>query len=253
MEPQGLAEEEALKSSRWNPEARRARALIVGFAAFVALVTALLWAFGTGGADVGKLASSGDRARRREAVKKLWGRTDQTARETLHRLSSDKDVRVAVTAVCALGRTGDEAQPLLEDILADTAKPARVRCEAAAELGRFGPEARERLCSALREEPDPVVRMGAAKGLWRLRDVNSATRLAGALSDPDRRVRTHVLKALNRMMIRRFPYDPELPPEQQQAVIGEIARYVTAGIPDSSTAPPAKQPCTPGQNAARHP
>jgi len=228
-------------SIRSNPGDRRARALVVGFAVLIALVTGLVWAFCAGGADADRLARSGDRAERIEAVDRLWKSGGRKSREMLVRLSGDKDLQVAVTAVCALGHTGD-AESLLEKILRDRAKPARVRSEAAAQLGRFGPQARERLCGVLQEEPDPVVRMGAAKGLWRLCDAHTAPNLVTALSDPDRRVRTHTFKALNRLMVCRFPYDPERPPDQQQQVLGEIKRYLGLGAHPTG-APTGQAPC----------
>jgi HEAT repeat protein len=188
---------------------------------------------GAGGADADKLAESTHAPHRVQSVEILGKRTDEDSGEKLFRMTADKDTRVAMAAVWTLSqRRRAEDRVLLERVLTDTQRASRVRAEAAAGLGLFKQTpadkqaSKEKLEQTLSAEKDAHVRAGAAKGLMALRDPTSAVTLAKSLEDPDEQVRNWTIGALNKVMIRRFPYDPRVAPADQRKVIEDIQHYV---------------------------
>ncbi|HUU23225.1 MAG TPA: HEAT repeat domain-containing protein [Phycisphaerae bacterium] len=206
-----------------RPPGPKLRRFAAGFLLLTAAVTFAVWALRGYGTDAARLAGSADREDRIQAIDLLRQRTDDTSRQVLFGLCSDGDLRVAATAVWALGQAHDAAAgEMLLKLLADKGRHGRVRGEAAAMLGRFKDVPPVFLTRALAEERDPAVRAGAARGLYGMRARRAVPALVGALRDPDRNVRKWVLAALHHMTVRRFGYDPSLPPDRQAGAIREI-------------------------------
>jgi HEAT repeat protein len=206
--------------------------VVIGFAALTVAVAVVCWCFGRHGSDATRLARSADRTDRIQAVDMLRGRTDRAALETLFRLCSDGDLRVAITAVWALGesRTPRSGQ-LLTQILSEKPRHGRIRAEAAEALGRFKETDPAVLTDALTQDADRRVRAGAARGLRHLHQVQTMGSLFRGLSDSHEEVRREVIETMNTMMVRRFGYRPELPAEKQPRVMREIEVYLKqAGV-----------------------
>jgi HEAT repeat protein len=189
---------------------------------------------GVGKPDPDKLAQSSEAPNRVQSVEILRTRSDEETGQKLFRMTGDKDTRVAMAAVWALTqRRRPEERKLVEQVLADTQRHSRVRAEAATGMGLFKQTSADQqassviLVQALSSEKDARVRAGAAKGLMALRDLTSVAALAKALEDPDEHVRNWAIGALNKMMVRRFPYDPKVAPEDQRKVIAEIQHYAS--------------------------
>lgn len=209
---------------------RSLAAYAAGGVLLVAAVTGLLWYFA--GSDAARLAGSPHRSDRLRAIDLLRGRSGAEARRGLFALCSDADPRVAQTAAWALGEYRDaQSASLLRRILSDGKRPGPLRAEAATALGRCHPIDPGWLTGPLASDPDPLVRAGAAKGLYHLRDPRTALRLTRALSDGDERVRREAIGALYHMTSRRFGYRPELPPAQQRDEIQQIEAFVRAALP----------------------
>lgn len=201
--------------------------VVIGFVAITAVATALSWYFGGLGGDALRLAESADRTDRLKAVDMLRHRTDQAALDALFRLCSDGDLRVAVTAVWAIGEIRTQRSgELLARVLCDKGRHGRIRGEAAESLGRFKDIDPAVLTDALARDGDWRVRAGAARGLRHLRKVKTMGSLFRALSDSRQEVRREVIQTMNTMMVRRFGYHPELPADKQPRVMGEIEAHL---------------------------
>jgi len=178
--------------------------LAAGLVVVLALAAALGYWYGYGG-RAARLAESTDPQQRRQAIRELRGKSNALALRVLRRLADDGDAGVAVQAVQALGEAGD-GEALLAVLKAGPT--GTVRGEAAAALGLCKGTDVDLLGKALRDDPAPEARAGAAKGLARLRDVASLKYLVDALkTDGDPRVLTLCLLAVQKTIVVRFRYD----------------------------------------------
>ena len=196
--------------------------VIVTGLALALLLGLLLWFLGGDVAKASRLAGSGDAAERLEAIELLRGKHNDTAREILARLSKDKDLRVSLAAIRALGR--DTCQQN-RDVLAGLCKEAdraRVRGAAAAALGQFKDAPAAELVAVLRSDKDPIARAGAAEGLYHLRDRSAAADLLAAMDDDDLTVRRWATKAFYRTVGLAFLYRPTDPRPKRRAAIAQI-------------------------------
>jgi len=113
--------------------------ILVGFAFGTVALGLLLWGAHTlygRGADALALAKSPQRRDRLRAIDMLRGDGSSDARQALARLARDRDRRVAITAVWAIGEYGDETSgKTLAGVLTDKTLDAKVRAEAAVMLG----------------------------------------------------------------------------------------------------------------------
>ena len=200
--------------------------LAIGFLVVTGAVTALVWVFHGYGGSATRLAESADREDRLRAIDIARRKTDGASRGVLFRLSSDGDLRVAVTATWALGDLPDTTSAeMLQRILSNKGRHPRVRGEAAAALGKFKKLDPGSLIRALTDERDPQVRAGAARGMLYRRNTKTIPALVGALDDPDERVRRRVIEAIHAMCVMRFPYHPELPAKEQPDAIRKIREF----------------------------
>lgn len=205
------------------------RKFAAGTGLCIVVVAVLAWWLAGHWGDAGRLAQSPDRDDRIRAIDMLRGRGDEASRRMLLRLCGDGDVRVAMTAVWALGEARDgQGARLLRQILQDRSRRAKVRGEAAAALGKAKGVDPAVLADILTRDGEPDVRAGAARGLHHLRSPKAAAALLAALTDADKRVRREAIGALQNMMLRRFPYDPELPASRQRQVLADIEAYLRA-------------------------
>ena len=213
-----------------NSHQRKLRTIAIGFVAFTVAVSVLAWCVRGHGGYAVRLAKSPDRAERLQAIDLLRRRTDDIARETLWALCSDGDLRVAITAVWALGEgIGPRDGEMLRAILADKGRHGQVRGAAAEQLGKLKAVDPAVLTQALLDDGDPQVRAGAARGLAHLHSLQTMGALLKALSDVDKEVRRRAIEAMNTMMTRRFGYRPELSAEQQPKVMEDIKDYLRQG------------------------
>jgi len=213
-----------------NSHHRKLRTIVVAFVALTVAVTALAWCFRGHGSDEIRLAKSPDRAERLQAIDLLRRRADDVAREMLWTLCSDGDLRVAVTAVWALGEgNGPRDGEMLRAILADKGRHGQVRGAAAEQLGKLKAVELTVLTGALLEDGNLHVRAGAARGLGHLHSLKAMGALFQALSDTEKEVRRQAINAMNTMMMRRFGYHPELSAAQQPKVMEDIKDYLRQG------------------------
>jgi HEAT repeat protein len=210
-------------SGRPDGARRRLSTYAIGTAVVIAAVTGLLWYLSDRGDEATRLAASADRNDRLEAIHRLRRRGGPAAREALLRLARDDDTRVAVAATWAIGAMDESAcRDLLAGILADTSFAAEVRAEAAAAYGKRPGAEPGVLTRALSTDPDPQARTGAAKGLLLLKEPKTIPALVEALEDGDAEVRRWALQAIHSMVVPRFSFRPELPPERQRDRIEAI-------------------------------
>jgi len=203
------------------------RRIAAGAAGAVGVATLTLWCFAERWRDPRRLAASRDRSDRLHAVDLLRGEEDAVARGLLFRLSSDRDLRVAATAVWALGDGHSRRNArMLRTILDDPRRPGPIRAEAAEMLGKCAAAGPEPLIGALAGNASATVRAGAARGLFFLPGPPAARALLGALEDPDARVRREAVRSLYHMTSRRFPYDPDRSPDDQQNVLDDIRTHL---------------------------
>ncbi len=185
------------------------------------------WHAGAFAMSAGMLARSDKPEDRQAAIAALATSGSAAASETLAALAADKDPSTATLAVRALGeRQTDLNHDTLKRIIADKSLRPAVRSEAAYTLGSFTKADPAVLTNALAAEEDPEVRAGAAKGLAKLEMPSTIPQLSAALEDPSPEVRRWAITAIHRMIVRRFPYDADKPPEAQQDVIKRIRDYL---------------------------
>lgn len=232
--------------SNWSVS--KAVGALAGGVLLIVAVSVGSWCLGgSAGPDADKLADSPQARERVQSIEILGKSSDEAANDKLFQMSADKDTRVAMAAVWKLTeRRRPEDRDALRRVLADPQRHARVRAEAASGLGLFKQTDPATLVQTLENEKDPRVRVGAAKGLLALRDLKSVPGLVKALEDPDERVRQWSIAALNKMMVRRFPYDYKLTPGEQRDVIAQIQHYTRhsseADTTHIVTTPPAQKP-----------
>ena len=212
----------------------------------VALTVAVAFMYFPG--DEGDPYSS-DPEERLAAIRYLAGNTDDESLKILRHLSDDSVDRVAFVAVKAVGKSADESEPnreVLSDILANSTSTV-ARSEAAAQLGKC-PGADLKLLAETLKHDDPMIRLGAAKGLARVPERNrrrdtSKPRgrskpgdakalkarlriilppLIEALSDSDPRVRKWAITAIKRNTGQLFDYDPDDEPGKRMGKIRDI-------------------------------
>jgi len=170
---------------------------------------------------------SSDPAERLAAVAELVGRSDPASLGILIELVGDSDPRVAAAAVRAIGRgKAPENRVALRKILAENDSGA-LRGEAAAALGRFKSADFQVLIETLLNDNSPKARIGAARGLERLRLPKSAKMLAGALKDVDANVRHAAFIAIGRITATYFKFDPTADPETQKENIETIKKVIS--------------------------
>ncbi len=200
--------------------------VLVG-AAVVAGISLGLWAWAGRGEPADDLAASDDAERRKAAAAALAEEESDQAVETLVDLARDEDHWVAVKAVRSLGKMRSERRrEALRILVADTSVPAGARGEAAEALGK-DPEVNPRvLTKTLLDAAEPKVRLGAAKGLARLKRPSTLPELVAALEDPDPDVRVWANNAIHRMIVRHFPFDGRKPPQTQRHQIERIKAYL---------------------------
>jgi hypothetical protein len=203
------------------------RGLVVGPVVLAVVVGLCLWCFGGRGENAEELLTATNPHQRIAGLDALSKKTDSESRQKLVEMCSDRDDLMAAMAVWALDqrRDGDRRQTM-EDLLADTSKHPKVRAAAAEYLGAEPQADPQKLMSALTGERDAKVRLGAARGLYTMRRLVTIPALVKGLEDPDDTVRYCCITALNRMMMRRFPYDPKVSPQDQAGVIEQIRAYI---------------------------
>ena len=197
--------------------------ILIAICLAAVLVLALaLWYVDSDTAKAARLARSGDPAERVQAVELLRGKHDNTAREILARLAKDKNLRVALAAIRALGRDAcRQNQKVLTELCKHAAR-GKVRGAAAAALGRFKDTPAAELVAVLRSDKDPVARAGAAEGLYHLHDRSAANDLLAAMDDDDLAVRRWAAKAFYRTVGLAFLYRPTDPRPKRRAAIARI-------------------------------
>ena len=215
-----------MRLSFFGPERNKTAWIVAGVVGLATLVT-LVWQLGIFGDSTDALAASTSREDRQKAIRKLAESGSSDAAEKLTKLASHSDPWTARYAVRAMGdRPSDENRRALTGILANREISAAARSEAAATLGKFKQADPVVLVRSLTADESPEVRAGAAKGLARLEKPSTIPQLSAALEDPSPQVRMWAITAIHKMIVRRYPYDPAKPPQQQQEVIGRIREYL---------------------------
>jgi HEAT repeat protein len=203
------------------------RGLVVGPVVLAVVVGVCLWCFCGRGENPTELLNSPQHPQRVQGIDVLSKKTDSQSQQKLVEMCSDRDARMAALAVWALGQRHDaDRRQTMQNLLHDTAKHPEVRAAAAEYLGKEPEADPQELMAALTGERDSKVRAGAARGLYSMRRLVTIPALLKGLEDPDDTVRYYCITALNRMMMRRFAYDPKLAPQGQADVIGQIRDYV---------------------------
>lgn len=82
-------------------------------------------------------------------------------------------------------RMGEEAVPVLVEVLRDRKQPAYLRHRAVAVLGEIGAESGGDVVAAALGDEDPVLRLGAARALAKIRGASAADALENLLKDED--------------------------------------------------------------------
>jgi len=176
---------------------------------------------------------SSDMQRRLKAISELVGQPDQASLDTLVKLVSDPELRVAKASIRAIGNRRDAPARLVLKQLASEHKSGELRGTAAAELGRFKETDYRLLTAMLLEDKDPKARAGAARGLTLLHNSDAVDSLLKALGDTDADVRGEAFHALGRCTGRWFEFDPNSPLEVRTEAIevikGELARTKSLG------------------------
>jgi HEAT repeat protein len=194
----------------------------VGLVVLVA-VAAACWYWGAYGAWAARLAESDDRDQRLRAIRELRGKHSALAVDVFRRLSGDPDETVAVQAVQALGDAGTEqCRGILQEILQQHQR-GKLRGEAAAALGLYPQTDPHLLGERLLNDPDGDARIGAAKGLARLRRREGVKYLVAALErDRDPRMPRVAIVALRRILIVEFFYQPDADPATRKHQLDAI-------------------------------
>jgi len=190
----------------------------------LAVLGAVLWYLESSGWWVARQAASGDLSDRIEAVALLRGKGGSLARETLLRLSEDKELRVALAAVRAMGAHEAHREALVR--ICAKGDRGLVRAAAVAALGKFEDTPSADLIAILKTDKDPVVRAGAVEGLAHKRDAQTTEALLAAMDDNDLTVRRKAMAALYRSMGLRFLYRPDDPRLKRRADIAKIRRLI---------------------------
>lgn len=215
-----------MRFSFLGPERSRT-AWIVAAAILALAVIVMAWQAGAFGTSASSLARSAKPEDRQAAIEALAKSRSSAASEMLSALAADKDPQTATMAVRALGeQQTDQNRDALNRIIDDKGLRPAVRSEAAYTMGRFKDAASAVLTKTLASEENPEVRAGAAKGLAKLEMPSTIPQLSAALEDPSPEVRRWAITAIHRMIVRRFPYDADKPPETQQEVIKRIRDYL---------------------------
>lgn len=211
----------------FGPNANKKTWILAGAVGLVIVLVAA-WLLGAFGESVDSLAASSDRDDRLEAIRRISESDSSSSTDRLRRMAAHSDPATARMAVRSLGYHLSELNlDALRDILDDEKLSEAARSEAASTLGKFkeaDPVVLTRTLSNNKEKPE--VRAGAAKGLARLEMPKTIPQLSAALEDPSPEVRLWAITAIHRMIVRRFPYDPSKPPQQQKAVIERIRTYL---------------------------
>ena len=195
----------------------------------VAIVAIGMWDWCSYGGRAARWASSEDPAVRMQAVRHFTKRSSTLAVNTLRRLADDADVAVVVQAVAALGdcRTESARLALLEVL--DSDAPPIVRGEAAATAGMYAATDVERLGAALAADNPVELRIGATKGIARLRDRKGLAHLMKALKqDPDPHVRTMTVVAMQKILVAGFLYDAKASAATQRTQIEYIEKALSS-------------------------
>lgn len=219
----------------WSLDKRKALIFAAGLIALIAVVTAALWTVFARGEDVLHLAFSDSVEDRLKAAEELAGQDGVQARQAIRRLCRDSNGQVSLRAVRSLGqRPVAGNRDLLAELARDATLAPRVRGEAAAAYARFPDASPDMLAEMLTNEAEAEVREGAAKGLTRMAERQTSPQgvkaltpsLSLALEDGDARVRRWAIAAIHKMILRRFQYNPELPPQQQRQEIEAVRAYL---------------------------
>ncbi|MBT3201132.1 MAG: HEAT repeat domain-containing protein [Phycisphaerales bacterium] len=195
----------------------------VGLATIVALILALAMLYWPHrGAP-----ESPDMQRRLDAISQLVDSTDQASLDTLVKLASDPELRVAKASIRAIGHRRDEPSRLVLKQLVSEHKSGELRGTAATELGRFKETDYRLLTAMLLEDKDPKARAGAARGLKLLHNSAAVDSLLKALGDTDADVRAEAFRALGRCTGRWFEFDPNASLEARSTAIEVINDELT--------------------------
>lgn len=163
-----------------------------------------VWVIGSSPVQPGRTrVDAGERMPRLKTVQMLATRRDEAAAAELAQiLSQDTDPVVRTQAAAALGRVGGaQAVAALTEALADQAVSVRIQAVRAFQLVK-GVGAVPALRGVLTGDPDPRVRLMAARVLAALQSVEGRSALEAATSDPDESVRREVAAALARWKTR---------------------------------------------------
>ena len=194
-------------------------AAIVLFAAGAAIYS---WTSGPSGpseeADTPEMVRHADRLGKKKE--------SQEARKSLAEMVRDPRRDVALAAVRNLGiNRSDENRLLLEKVVTDREMDHRVRAAAGSSLGKYADASPAALARVLENEPDKLVRRGAAIGLANRSSperTEAIPVLYKALRDPDPRVRQWAATGIFRVTRIMFTFDPEKDPATQGQEIAKI-------------------------------
>jgi len=195
--------------------------LKVSLAALAVLLLATIWMYWpSAGAD----PESSDAAERRKAVAALAKKNSTGALNKLVRMADDTNEAVADDAIKGIGRRKLKgSKEALLKILEESDSGAK-RGQAARTLGKYKGLDYRILADVLKSDKSPKARKGAAQGLGRLRDVNSADALFEALKDDDVGVRSYAFKAFCKVTATLPVFNPHADPETQTANRAKIRR-----------------------------
>ncbi len=199
--------------------------IIAGVLGLIAVVVLVIRISSSGGPEYD--INSADPVERLAAVEDYRRDQSDASREVLIRVAeSDKDIRVKISSIKAMRHNRGESTEQALRRMAREEPNARVRGEALAALSEYKNFPTTQLINALKTEPAPEVRMGAAKGLAQRADRSSAPDLFRALGDPDPQVRSWAITGIRHITKAGFLFNPEKEPNEQVDVINQIGNYL---------------------------
>ncbi|MFP4054828.1 MAG: HEAT repeat domain-containing protein [Phycisphaerae bacterium] len=182
----------------------------------------------------GKPSESADAAEMTRHAHRLGNQKEsEAARKSLADMVRDPRREVALAAIRNLGvNRSDKARSLLEDVVSDREMDRRVRAAAGSALGKYTDASPATLARVLENEPDKLVRRGAAIGLANRSSPEQSDAIPAlfkALRDPDPRVRQWAATGIFRVTRIMFTFDPEKDPATQGQQISKIRDALVQG------------------------
>jgi len=204
----------------------------IGGPALLAMIAALFSWSNNSHADLVRDLDSADPATRAAAAETLAKRGHRAIDERVDAmLGEGPDVRMAHGAAVGYAKRGDEqARQQLRRMMSE-ARDAAVRGAAAAAWGMTEDTGASPLLELLKSE-DAEARLGAMTGLSRMADPDRRDLLPvflNHLSDSDTEMRRRSIRALHRVTVTRFSFDPQEDPQSaaHRQSITFIQNYLT--------------------------